>query len=89
MIALRNIRRIALSEWPRTDVADAMTPASQVRSLAADTPAGEALRVLLETGEELLPVLEGETLSGVLRRADMVHFIQRRIGQGCGMRDAG
>jgi hypothetical protein len=41
-------------------------------------PAGEAFRVLLESGEEQLPVLDGATLLGVLRRRDLVSYIERR-----------
>ena len=58
-----------------------MTPASRVRALSSATPAGEALRALLESGEELLPVVDGEALTGVLRRSDVVSFVQRRIGR--------
>jgi hypothetical protein len=41
-------------------------------------PAGEAFHTLLETGEEQLPVLDGATLLGVLRRRDLLSYIERR-----------
>jgi hypothetical protein len=35
--------------------------------------------MLIESGEEQLPVIAGNSLQGILRRRDMVQYIQRRM----------
>jgi Zn-dependent protease len=78
MMTLRDLRRFQLSEWAFTHVGEAMTPFHRLRALPPGMPAGEAFRTLLESGEEQLPVLDGATLLGVLRRRDLVSYIERR-----------
>jgi Zn-dependent protease len=78
MMTLRDLRRFQLSEWAFTHVGEAMTPFHRLRALPPGMPAGEAFRTLMETGEEQLPVLEGATLLGVLRRRDLLSYIERR-----------
>ncbi len=81
MMTLRNLRRFAFKEWPRTHVSEAMTPVHQVRRLAPEMAAREAFRTLLESGEEQLPVIDGEALLGILRRRDLITYIQMRLRQ--------
>lgn len=81
MMTLRDLRRFTFKEWPRTHVGEAMTPAHQVRRLAPEMAAREAFRTLLESGEEQLPVIDGEALLGILRRRDLVKYIQMRLQQ--------
>jgi Zn-dependent protease len=78
MMTLRDLRRFQLNEWAFTHVGEAMTPFHRLRALPPGMPAGEAFRTLLESGEEQLPVLDGATLLGVLRRRDLVSYIERR-----------
>jgi Zn-dependent protease len=82
IMTLRDLRRFRLHHWSSVEVGQAMIPAHRLPALAPDTPAGEALRTLLESGEELLPVMEGEFLSGVLRRGDVVSYLQGRLSKG-------
>lgn len=79
MMTLRDLRRFQFNEWGRTHVGDAMTPLERLSSLAPETPAGEAFRALLESGEDQLPVTDGALLLGVLRRRDLLGYIERRV----------
>jgi Zn-dependent protease/CBS domain-containing protein len=81
MMTLRDLRRFTFKEWPRTHVGEAMTPAHEVRMLAPQMAAREAFRTLLESGEEQLPVIDGDALLGILRRRDLVKYIQMRLRQ--------
>ena len=81
MMTLRDVRRYTLSHWASVAVGQAMTPAHRIRTLPHDTPAGEALRTLIESGEELLPVVDGDVLAGMLWRSDVLRFIQQRIAR--------
>ncbi|MFN8569288.1 MAG: site-2 protease family protein [Kouleothrix sp.] len=78
MMTVRDLRRFQFNEWARTHVGEAMTPLHQLRALAPETPAGEAFRTLLESGEEQLPVIDGALLLGVLRRRDLLGYIDRK-----------
>ena len=57
-----------------------MTPFHRLRALPPGMSAGEAFRTLLESGEEQLPVLDGAMLLGVLRRRDLLNYIERWSG---------
>jgi CBS domain-containing protein len=81
MMTLRDLRRFTFKEWPRTHVGEAMTPVHQVHMLAPGMAAREAFRTMLESGEEQLPVIDGDTLLGILRRRDLVRYIQMRLRQ--------
>src|SRR5262245_7285527 len=81
MMTLRDLRRFQLSDWAFTHVGEAMTPFHRLRVLPPGMPAGEAFRTLLESGEEQLPVLDGATLLGLLRRRDLVSYIERRAAR--------
>ncbi len=81
MMTLRDLRRFTLNEWAFTHVGEAMTPAHRVRALAPHMAAGEAFRTLIESGEEQLPVIDGNALQGILRRRDLVSYIQLRLAR--------
>ncbi|HEX5688699.1 MAG TPA: site-2 protease family protein [Roseiflexaceae bacterium] len=81
MMTLRDLRRFTFNEWSLTRVGEAMTPAHRIRTLAPEMGAREAFRTLLESGEEQLPVIEGGALMGILRRRDLVRYIQMRLKQ--------
>lgn len=79
MMTVRDLRRFTLNEWAFTRVGEAMTPAHRVRALAPHMAAGDALRTLQESGEEQLPVIDDDTLQGILRRRDLLLYIQMRL----------
>ncbi len=78
MMTLRDLRRFQFDQWALTHVGEAMTPIHRLRALPPEMPAGEAFRTLVESGEDQLPVIDGATLLGVLRRRDVLGYIERR-----------
>ncbi len=81
LITLRNLRRFTTAQWSERTVAEAMTPAAQVASLAPGTSAFDALYALNATPNGLLPVLEGPRLVGILRHRDMAVFVQVQLAR--------
>ena len=81
MMTLRDLRRFTLNEWAFTHVGEAMTPAHRVRALAPQMAADDAFRTLQESGEEQLPVIDDNMLQGMLRRRDLVMYIQMRLAR--------
>jgi Zn-dependent protease len=81
MMTLNDLRRFTFKDWPRTYVGEAMTPRKHLRALSPEMAAREAFRTLIESGQEQLPVMEDEMLQGILRRRDLIRYVQMRLQQ--------
>ncbi|HEU5088143.1 MAG TPA: site-2 protease family protein [Roseiflexaceae bacterium] len=79
LMTLRDLKRFSLNQWGLMCVRDAMTPAGRVPALAPETSADAALRTLLDSGLEQLPVLVSGQLQGMLRRRDLATLLQGRM----------
>lgn len=76
VITLRNLRRFAPGEWASTYVREAMTPLSQVYTISPDLNMIDALHVMTRLRVDMLPVTDGAQLLGVLRRRDVLVYVQ-------------
>lgn len=81
MMSVRNLRRFALSQWTLTRIHEAMTPMSRVHILSPETTAAEALKALIENDQDLLPVVTGQQLLGVVRRRDLLLYVRMRVAK--------
>jgi CBS domain-containing protein len=81
MMTMRNLRRFAISQWTRTSIREAMTPAERVCTLSPETSADDALRMLIEQDHDLLPVVGNARLLGVIRRRDLLLHIQMKLAR--------
>ncbi|NOK60283.1 MAG: hypothetical protein GFH27_549281n324 [Chloroflexi bacterium AL-W] len=81
MISVRDLRRFTTHKWSLTYVQEAMTPIDHLHTLTPNTPASEAVRIFLDSKEEQIPVLDGETFLGILRRRDIVRYIQMELNR--------
>jgi len=81
MMTLRNMRRFTTVQWSLKQVGEAMTPIGQVRTLSPQLPAFDALFLLSESPDGLLPVADGPRLVGILRRRDLAVFIQVQLAR--------
>lgn len=81
MMTLRNLRRFTTAQWSGLRVAEAMTPASQVPTLAPETPVFDALYALRDNADGLVPVVAGGRLVGLLRRRDVALFVQVQLAR--------
>ncbi|MCG8349874.1 MAG: M50 family metallopeptidase [Chloroflexales bacterium] len=76
MITLQDMRQFTIREWPFTYVGTAMTPFDRLHSIPFNWSAADALHMMTETHADLLPVTDGPYLLGILRRRDLVVYIQ-------------
>jgi Zn-dependent protease/CBS domain-containing protein len=76
LITLDDIRKIPKDEWLTTYVADIMTPGEKLMTVTLQEDAAEALRMLSRKDVNQLPVMEGNHLVGLLRRRDIVRWLQ-------------
>lgn len=76
LVTLEDIRRVERSSWPTTTVRDIMTPAPQLLLAGVDEDASESLNKLTQRDVNQLPVVQNGQLVGLLRRRDIVRWLQ-------------
>lgn len=76
LITPHEIKQVNRELWPQTSVQSVMRPLDQVRSVAADTSAIQALEIMTREDINQLPVLSNGRLEGVFSRAQVLRFLQ-------------
>lgn len=75
LITLHDLRGVERARWPDTRVADIMVPWQKVARVGPDDDASEALDLISQRGFNQLPVTDGTTLTGLLRREDLLRWL--------------
>jgi Zn-dependent protease len=81
MITLQDMRQFTIREWSFTYVGTAMTPFDSLHAIPPHWSAADALSIMTETQADLLPVTDGPYLLGILRRRDLVVYIQNVLAR--------
>jgi Zn-dependent protease len=76
LVTLDDVRGVSRDAWDTTTVADIMTPVDQLVVMGPDDDAAEALTKLTRRDVRQLPVVSGDELVGLLRRRDIVKWMQ-------------
>jgi CBS domain-containing protein len=76
LVTLEDVRTIPRTSWDNTTVREIMTPAHQLVSLMPEDDAAEAMNRLQARDVRQLPVMRNGTLSGLLRRRDIIKWLQ-------------
>jgi Zn-dependent protease/predicted transcriptional regulator len=76
LITLEDVRHVSRPEWSGTTVEEIMTPADKLITVTGSEDAAEALRKLSRKDVNQLPVIDGNHLIGLLRRRDIVRWLQ-------------
>jgi Zn-dependent protease/CBS domain-containing protein len=76
LVTLEDVRKVARQEWERTSVSQIMTPRERLVVMAPDDDASAALEKLAQHDIRQLPVLQMDTFVGLLRRRDLVRYLQ-------------
>jgi len=76
IVTLEDIRSISKDAWDRTEVGQIMTPADDLEVVDPDEEASDALNKLARRDVRQLPVVSGGRLVGVLRRRDIIRWLQ-------------
>ncbi len=75
LVSFEDVRKLDRGEWPHTSVRDVMTPIGKLATVAPQDDAFEVLRTLGSREINQLPVVEGRTLRGLLRREDLLKWL--------------
>jgi CBS domain-containing protein len=76
LVTLEDVRKVPRDEWERTSVSQIMTPRDRLVVMAPGDDASEALEKLAQHDIRQVPVLQMDTFIGLLRRRDLVRWLQ-------------
>ena len=76
LVTINELKTIARESWPQTSVQSVMRPLGQLRTVAPNTPAIQALELLSREDINQLPVVSDGHLEGVFSRAHVLRFLR-------------
>lgn len=76
LICLHDVRGVPRDEWEQITVGQSMTPLDHLATVAPGDGADQALSMLSSGDVRQLPVVEGVTLVGLLRRSDLLRYLE-------------
>ncbi|MGC9522865.1 MAG: site-2 protease family protein [Anaerolineae bacterium] len=76
MVTLDDVRSISRDAWQSTRVQEIMTPRERLQTLTTEANASDALDGLAQFDIRQLPVLSEGRLQGLVRRSDIVKWLQ-------------
>jgi Zn-dependent protease/predicted transcriptional regulator len=76
LVTLDDVRGVPRDEWGTTSVRQVMTPSDQLIAVTLQDDAADALGKLVQADVRQLPVVENGSLAGLLRRRDIVKWLQ-------------
>jgi Zn-dependent protease/predicted transcriptional regulator len=76
IVTLEDFRSVPRSRWHETSVRDVMTPAGELVTVMPDEDASDALDKLGQHDIRQLPVVDDGHLVGMVRRSDVIRWLQ-------------
>ncbi|HEY8378605.1 MAG TPA: CBS domain-containing protein, partial [Nannocystis sp.] len=76
IVCLDDVRTTGRDLWGEVAVADIMTPLGSLETIGPDDEVAEAMRILSRRDVEQLPVVQAGQLIGVLRRRDILRWLE-------------
>jgi Zn-dependent protease/predicted transcriptional regulator len=82
IVTLDDIRSVSRSDWDKVTVREVMTPTSDLVTVGPQVDAAQAFNKLMQRDVSQLPVVRGKELLGMLRRRDIVRWLQLQSDAG-------
>jgi Zn-dependent protease/CBS domain-containing protein len=76
MVSLKDVRKVPREAWDTTTVSQIMTPAEQLAVVTPQVPASKVLELLERYNVRQAPVVQDGRLLGLLRRRDIMRWLQ-------------
>jgi Zn-dependent protease/CBS domain-containing protein len=76
LVSLEDVRKVPRDDWERTTISEIMTRAEQLAVVGPQEVASEALKQLEQHDVRQVPVVEDGHLIGLLRRRDIMRWLQ-------------
>jgi Zn-dependent protease/predicted transcriptional regulator len=81
LVTLEDVRKVQRDHWDVTTVSDIMTPTEKLITASPEEDAAGALDKLTQRDVNQLPVLRDGMLVGLLRRRDIIRYLQLQARQ--------
>jgi CBS domain-containing protein len=75
LITTHEVKKVDRDSWSQTSVQSVMRPLSQLRTVAPETPAIQALELMSREDMNQLPVISDGHLEGVFSRSHVLRFL--------------
>jgi Zn-dependent protease/CBS domain-containing protein len=85
LVTLGDVRSVGRDAWDTSRVREIMTSADRLITVTPDEEASDALNKLVRKDVRQLPVVEGGRLVGLVRRRDIVRWLQLHSEGGLGV----
>jgi Zn-dependent protease len=82
IVTLDDVRSVSRADWDQVTVREVMTPASDLVTIDPQVDAAQAFNKLMQRDVSQLPVVRGSELLGLLRRRDIVRWLQLQSDAG-------
>ncbi len=82
LVTLTDSRKVAREQWARQRLLDVMTPASELRMVAPDTPVMEVLQLMQRYAFNQVPVAVNGEAKGWIDRSHLLQIMQLHIETG-------
>lgn len=82
IVSLRDLQKCPRDAQERTPIAEIMTPAAQLETLAPDQDAMKALELIGRHDLNQIPVTQNGTVVGLIRREDILTWLSMHAGGG-------
>jgi len=79
LITPHEVKSVDRDRWAQTSVQSAMRPLAQLRTVAPETSAVEALELMSREDINQVPVIANGHLEGIFSRGEVLRFVQTRI----------
>lgn len=79
VVCLHDVRTVPKERWAFTRVNEVMTPRAELETVSFTDSGSTALARLIARDLRQLPVVDGERLIGLLRRSDLLRYLQVRM----------
>jgi Zn-dependent protease/CBS domain-containing protein len=76
LVTLEDVRSVDRDRWSTATIGEIMTPLDELVTVTPDQDAGEAMLQLSQRNVRQLPVMRDGELAGLLRRQDIVRWLQ-------------
>ncbi len=76
IVTLEDVRKVARQNWDTVTVREIMTPSDQLVTAAPNEDLADAMDKITQRDVRQLPVLRGTELAGMLRRQDIMKYLQ-------------
>jgi Zn-dependent protease/CBS domain-containing protein len=82
IVTLHNIKGMARELWPKKTAREAMTPLAKTKSVGPNDGLSVAMQLLNDDDLNQLPVVEGNSIIGMVARDNLLSFIHTRAELG-------